>query len=56
MELEPLPPDALRAIFENRISDLEEAEARRSATPEALKASAQERNRLADQLRKLQTP
>jgi hypothetical protein len=56
MELEPLPPDALRAIVENRISDLEEAEARRSATPEALKASAQERNRFADQLRKLQTP
>jgi hypothetical protein len=56
MELEPLPPNALRAVIGNRISDLEEAEASRSATPEALTASAKERNRLADQLRKLQTP
>jgi hypothetical protein len=56
MELEPLAPEALRAIVGDRISKLEEAEAGRSATPEAVKASAQERNRLADQLRKLQNP
>ncbi|HKD09618.1 MAG TPA: DUF4157 domain-containing protein [Bryobacteraceae bacterium] len=56
MELEPLSPEALRAIVEDRVSALEYAESNRSATPEDVAASSDERNRLARQLRELQNP
>jgi hypothetical protein len=56
MELLPLGDDALRDFLDQRISELEKGEPERSSTPEAVISSQRERDRLAEQRRKLNQP